>query len=179
MTMYNNPAFQLFVMATAEPYKLQWPTGKEKMLIVSVGTGNAASPKAAAGTSWFAAIHSSIVSTMPPVLASLPGTLMYGASVEQDVLCRVLGDCRFGAEIDREVGTYIGAAGPAVPKLFTYMRYNPELSRRGLDELGLKNIDPGKVQKLDSIEFMDDLSRVGTAYAEASVKPEHLKGFES
>ncbi len=39
VTMYNNPAFQLFLMATVEPYKLGWPTGEDKMLLVSIGTG--------------------------------------------------------------------------------------------------------------------------------------------
>src|SRR6516225_1491615 len=39
VTMYNNPAFQLFLMATVEPYNLNWPTGIDKMLVVSVGTG--------------------------------------------------------------------------------------------------------------------------------------------
>lgn len=39
ITPYNNPAFQLFVMATAEPYYLKWTTGEDQMLLVSVGTG--------------------------------------------------------------------------------------------------------------------------------------------
>ena len=44
--MYNNPAFQLFLMATSEPYRLCWPTGADKMLIVSVGTGASANANA-------------------------------------------------------------------------------------------------------------------------------------
>ena len=40
--MYNNPAFQLFLMATLGAYRLGWPTGEDKMLLVSVGTGTAA-----------------------------------------------------------------------------------------------------------------------------------------
>ena len=32
VTMYNNPAFQMFLMATLEPYRLQWKTGVDKML---------------------------------------------------------------------------------------------------------------------------------------------------
>ena len=39
VTMYNNPAFQLFLMATLEPYNLGWATGEEQMLLVSIGTG--------------------------------------------------------------------------------------------------------------------------------------------
>jgi hypothetical protein len=36
--MFNNPAFQLSLMATTEPYFLCWPTGEKEMLLVSVGT---------------------------------------------------------------------------------------------------------------------------------------------
>ena len=44
VTMYNNPAFQMFLMATLDRYWAQspearWPPGADRMLIVSVGTG--------------------------------------------------------------------------------------------------------------------------------------------
>ena len=44
ITTYNNPAFQAFLMATVEPYKVNWPAGESKLLVVSVGTGT--SPQA-------------------------------------------------------------------------------------------------------------------------------------
>jgi patatin-like phospholipase/acyl hydrolase len=44
ITMYNNPAFQTFLMATLEPYRLNWDTGEDRLLIVSIGTGT--SPQA-------------------------------------------------------------------------------------------------------------------------------------
>src|SRR5579883_3498917 len=39
VTSFNNPAFQLFLMATVHAYNLRWPAGEKKMLLVSVGTG--------------------------------------------------------------------------------------------------------------------------------------------
>src|SRR4051812_21968738 len=39
ITPYNNPALLLFLMATLPAYKLEWETGVEKMLLVSIGTG--------------------------------------------------------------------------------------------------------------------------------------------
>ena len=46
ITMYNNPAFQLFLMATLDRYwhfapegRQGWRTGVDRMLLVSVGTG--------------------------------------------------------------------------------------------------------------------------------------------
>ncbi len=38
ITTYNNPAFQAFIMATVEPYNVNWATGENQMLIVSIGT---------------------------------------------------------------------------------------------------------------------------------------------
>ena len=39
VTTLNNPALQLFLMATLPAYHLGWPTGRDELLLVSVGTG--------------------------------------------------------------------------------------------------------------------------------------------
>src|SRR4030095_3620007 len=38
ITPYNNPAFQAFLMATVQPYEMNWPTGERELLVVSIGT---------------------------------------------------------------------------------------------------------------------------------------------
>ena len=60
---------------------------------------------------------------------------MFAALNEQDFLCRVFGKCLAGDPLDREVGDMIGKRGPVWPKLFTYLRYNAELTRAGLEGL--------------------------------------------
>jgi hypothetical protein len=40
----------------------------------------------------------------------------------------VLGECRHGPWLDRELERMIGIHGPVEPKLFTYLRYNAELT---------------------------------------------------
>ncbi len=37
---HNNPALLMFLMATVDGYKLNWQTGADKLLIISVGTGH-------------------------------------------------------------------------------------------------------------------------------------------
>ena len=66
--------------------------------------------------------------------------------------------------------------GPANPKLFTYMRYNADLTREGLDALGLPNIEPRSVQQMDSVEHIPQLQEVGRAVAK-EVNIEHFAGF--
>jgi len=168
ITTYNNPAFQAFLMATVEPYKLHWPTGEDKMLVVSIGTGTSPDANLNLNPSEMNLIYNA---------ASLPSALMFAALNEQDFLCRVFGKCLKGDALDREVGNMIGKDGPAKPKLFTYMRYNAELSREGLDSLGLKEIKPENVQKLDSIEHIADLRRIGKAVAEKALSAGDFRGF--
>jgi patatin-like phospholipase/acyl hydrolase len=168
VTMYNNPAFQLFLMATVEPYNLNWPTGVDKLLLVSVGTGT--SPKANAN------LQPDDMNLLYNA-SSIPSALMFAALNEQDFLCRVFGDCLAGCALDREVSDMKGKRGPAMPKLFTYMRYNAELTAEGLAQLGLAGIKPENVQALDSIDHITELQRVGQAVGEREVRQDHFDRF--
>jgi len=38
VTTYNNPAWLAFLNATLQPYGVNWATGEEQMLVVSIGT---------------------------------------------------------------------------------------------------------------------------------------------
>lgn len=173
VTCYNNPSFQTFLMATTEPYGLNWQTGEKEMLLVSVGTGTnpIAKPDLDAG-------DMNILYNA----SNLPVALMNAASTEQDFLCRVFGNCLWGEQIDREIGDMCSSVnsmckGPTDEKLFTYMRYNAELTRSGLDHLGLKDIVPEEVRKLDSVAGIPDLQKIGRAVAQQHVKAEHFSLF--
>lgn len=170
VTPHNNPAFQLFIMATAEPYNLNWPCGEDKMLLVSVGTG--ASPDTEVSF-----LTRLLGKTYAYQATHVPNHLMYAALNEQDMLCRVFGKCLAGAKLDNEVENMIGKRGPAAPKLFTYMRYNAELTGTGLADLGVSGIDPADVRKLDSVEHIEALQEIGMAVAKRSVNIEHYAGF--
>jgi hypothetical protein len=167
VTMYNNPAFLLFLMATVEPYNLRWAARKDEMLIISVGTGT--SPKA---NQDLAPEDMNLIYNA----GSIPSALMFAALNEQDLLCRVFGECLHGDMLDREVGDMIGKQGPVDPKLFTYVRYNAELTSEWLERHGLGHIDPREVQRLDSISHMDELQEVGRKVA-LQVRPEHFDAF--
>lgn len=168
ITTCNNPAFQAFLMATVEPYNLNWATGEQQLLIVSVGTGTSPQANADLAPDEMNLLYNA---------GSIPSALMYAALNEQDFLCRTFGRCLVGAPLDREVGDMIGKRGPVEPKLFTYLRYNAELTREGLDSLGLNRIEPEKVQKLDSVEHIGELQEVGRALVANKMKPEHFAAF--
>ena len=172
VTMYNNPAFQMFLMATVDRYWVRtpadsrgWKTGVDDMLIVSIGTGTSAGENYSLRPDEMNLIFNA---------TTIPSALMYAALNEQDFLCRIFGDCIAGPPLDREVDDMIGSRGPLEKKLFRYIRYNAELTREGLAALGCGSIEPTRVQKLDSIDALDDLQKIGTAVAEETVKPAHF-----
>jgi uncharacterized protein len=175
ITMYNNPAFQMFLMATLDRYwarapEKRWPAGTHNMLIVSIGTGT--SPNAQHG----------LDPDQMNVLfnaTTIPSALMLAALTEQDLLCRVFGDCLAGDPLDREIDTMIPSSGPLPreQKLFTYLRYNAELTREGLDALGCEKIAPEAVQKLDAVDSIPDLQKVGQAVAAKKVDAVHFQRF--
>ena len=178
VTMYNDPAFQLFLMATIDRYwplapagKRGWATGRDRMLLVSVGTGTSSGARAGLDPDEMNLLFN---------VSSIPGALMYAALNEQDLLCRVFGDCLAGDTIDRELGDLIGSAGPlaAKDKLFTYVRYNAELSEAGLAKLGCQDLLPADVQRLDAVEAIPQLRKVGREAARA-VSPAHFASFAS
>ena len=131
ITPYNNPAFLLYRMATQPSYNLNWKTGEKNLMIVSVGTGSAPS----------AGAYENLLDT----LKELPSNLMYTMQVDQDINCRTVGRCIFGAPIDRELKDMIPMDSEGnILKIdtdanghFLYMRYNADLSPEGLEKMGL------------------------------------------
>ena len=171
VTTYNNPAFLAFQMATARPYGLNWKTGTDQLLVVSVGTGAAprARPNLSPADLW-----------LLEYAKSMPSALMNAASAGWDMACRTIGECRFGGPIDREFGHGITAPGePAQwtgPKQFAYLRYDPDVTTEGLAALGLGDVKAENVQVMDSVAFVDDIQRVGKAFSD-KVTAEHFKNF--
>jgi uncharacterized protein len=174
LTPYNNPAFLLSRMATQTPYRLNWKTGERNLLLVSVGTG--AAPRLDAD------VYSQ--ENILENVANIPSALMYGAQVDQDINCRMVGRCVYGDIIDRELGDLVprdenGAPIPLSQDLgraFLYTRYNADLSSNWLNKMGLGDIDPGQVGKLDSVDHIDNLRRIGRRVGE-EVELEHFGPF--
>jgi hypothetical protein len=52
----------------------------------------------------------------------------------------VFGKCLVGDALYSEVANLSGKKGPAEPKLFTYLRYNYELTEKGLNLLDFKDM---------------------------------------
>lgn len=172
VTPYNNPAFLMYRMATLQAYNLNWKTGEQNLLIVSVGTGSASNPGG----------YSNIFNT----LKLLPNNLMYTMQVDQDINCRTIGRCIYGAPIDRELGDMIPLdnEGKILPltsdagRHFSYVRYNADLSPEGLKDAGLGGISSKEVRKMDSVKYISQLRRVGQTAGKSQVNVgQHFHSF--
>lgn len=176
-TVYNNPSFLLFRMATEPAYRLGWERGERELLVVSVGTGGAP----VLGTT----VEDPETNLVAAALNTL-SAVMSQASVDQDVNCRVIGRCSYGGIVDREIHDVIaddpGHEDRRLPldadtgKAFLYVRYNAELTGNGLKELGLTQIDPKKVLRMDAVDRIEELQQIGRAVA-AQVDLAHLGSF--
>ena len=179
VTPYNNPAFLLYRMATLPQYRLSWPVGEDQLMLLSVGTGSAARLDRDLDERgrW-----------LPSNLPRLPGVLMGGAAVDQDINCRAIGRCVFGRVIDRELGDMMlrrpdPLGGTPIPldegcgRHFLYARFDPEVTAEGLADLGLDHIEPEHVESMDDIEHIAEMEEVAAAYASKHVDMTPFRRF--
>jgi hypothetical protein len=188
VTPYNNPAFALYRFATDPAYRLQWPKGERNLLLVSVGTGAAATE----GFSSNDPEHNMLTTGL-----GIPSALMYGSLVDQDINCRTVGRCTYGDVIDRELldmvpreGSDEGSAAERIgrPRVsldkdlgrsFLFARYNADLSDEGLARLGITGVSSAEVRKMDKADpnHIDLLLSVGSKAAGQVNVREHFGVF--
>lgn len=163
ITPYNNPALIAVLMATLPPYRIGWPAGVEKIHVLSVGTG---STRARLTKQAAREVNNKDVAgfIIPALLESV--------AVEQDLLCRVLGECLHGTPVDAEAGNLAGAGLlSAAEKKFSYTRYNRQF---GADEIAAIERRTRRKFSLDNTDLIETLMELGAEYAESSVNPAHL-----
>ncbi len=167
VTTLNNPALQLVLMATLPAYRLGWPTGRDELLLVSVGTGTTERAHAD--------LRADDLNLLGYATA-VPQALIHSAGVQNDYLCRVLGECRHGPGLDRELGDLVGGAGLLAEPLFSYLRYDAETHLASLEDLGVGHLRPESLDRIDGVDFLDEMCEFGRALA-ARVDPAHFDGF--
>jgi len=161
ITPYNNPALITALTAVLPCYRLGWETGPDKIRLVSVGTVRfslAARDKN---------VRRMWVGYNAP---RIPAALIQGIALEQDYLCRCLGQCIHGEELDSEIGNLEGVALPG-RSWFSYVRYNRSYMGQAAEELLQQN---PQLAQLDAIHAVPLLREIGRTYAQEHVRIEHL-----
>jgi hypothetical protein len=161
ITPYNNPSVVSVFNTTLPCYGLNWEAGTDKLLLVSVGAGSTRSVLCKEQSHW---------TFFRQQVEMVPGGLMETIALQQDMICRVLGNCIFGAPIDSEVGALTGEHN--THKRFTYVRYDHLFTRQEIEAIEETTGEKCTLNNIKSIPYLRDL---GSAYAAANVKIEHLR----
>lgn len=167
MTPFNNPTMAAILMATLPAYGLSWPAGREKLHVVSIGTcgGKARLPDK----------KKAHQINMLDALRYLAPALLGAISAEQDLMCRVLGDCVHGAPLDAELQSLDAPTLlSAEEQKFTYVRYDQRM-----EELRAQVPDLPKGE-LDDLRMIPHLQKAGREYAARHVAWQHLfpRGYD-
>ncbi len=162
----KNPALMLFLIATLQGYPFHWNTGKDELLLLSVGTGF-----------WSDKIEPAEVLNrrLWNWAIEIPGLFIEDVAWLNQLLLQAFSDTKTPWEIDAEVGDLSGDLLTREP-LLTYLRYDVELDKPGLDELNLAelaaNLD--SLRDMTRAENVDDLAEIGRRAARAQIQPDHL-----
>lgn len=161
ITPYNNPALIAVLTAVLPSYRLEWETGPDKIRLISIGTlrFSLAAPDKDAH-------HMSVLYNAPHI----PLALIQGIALEQDYLCRCLGQCLHGEELDTEIGNLERLDLPG-RSWFSYVRYNESYLGRAADELLRRH---PQLAKIDAVQALPLLREIGRTYAREHVRVEHL-----
>ena len=166
VSMANNPALQLFLVATLKGFPFHWPTGEERLMLASIGTGH-----------WKYERQVKEVTEANLIAAAIevPEMLMLDASWQNQLLLQYLSRSPTAAVIDREVGDLKGDVLGGVPALH-YLRYNTALDADNLRALGLAQL-AGRALQMREMSDPDNrqaLLEVGSAAAEREVLAPHF-----
>lgn len=174
VSMANNPALTLLMVATLKGFPFHWPIGEENISIVSVGTGYSIFRKKTDE------IEEAWLGTWA---ANVPDMLMQDASWQNQIILQWLSNSPTAFRIDGEIedlkGDYI-----AGKPLIKYLRYNFPITQNELNGLQLDktSTNPGRTFSDKDVASIIEMSnagnrqllyQIGTAAAD-KVKEEHF-----
>jgi len=165
---HNNPALLLLMLATINGYGFRWPTGSERLLLMSIGTGGGAAPP-----------HPADELVHKPALLLAVGSLqslMLDCHWLGQALLQWMGQSPTLWPIDAEVGD-LGADRLGPEKLFHYVRYDAPLDAAWLAaraELIVSETELVGLRAFDRPEAVGRLLEIARCAANRTVRPEHI-----
>ncbi len=173
VSMANNPALQLFLLATLKGYPFHWATGADRLLLTSIGTGTYTKVVDA---------HKIAENNMLDWAATVPDMLMTDASEQNQLILQYLSQSPTAEAIDSEIGDLRGDLLTPQPALH-YLRYQAYLEQPKTLPNGAQEDKPYlpfdektilKMREMDKAEMVDNLLQVGRIYAQKRVEAGHF-----
>ena len=164
---YNDPSLQMLMLAALDGHGLRWRTGRDQILLISVGTGSSRHT--------FTAEKLMDMKAAEQGLRSLQ-SLMDDCTRMNHAMLQWLTLCLTPWTIDRAVGD-MQMDSRSGPQLATYARYNVLLDQTWLSDTAHASYAPeqlAKIAAMDDPTNMKELSAIGALVARLQVKPEHF-----
>ena len=171
VSMANNPAFQLLMVATLKGFPFRWRLGADNLLLVSIGTGMTEMIK------------------LPDMIAEnslldwarqLPYMLLQDASWHNQAILQWLSHTPTPCVIDGEIGDMkddILSSDANSKGLLSYLRYNVNLTTKELSSLMKKPYtqqDVLRVSDMSNTSKRFELYEIGYAAGKANILEEHF-----
>lgn len=166
VSMANDPALQLFLIATLKGFPFRWPTGEDRLLLVSIGTGV-----------WLRqnTVEYVINSRLWDWAWQIPSMLMEDAAWQNQLILQYLSRTPTRWPIDKEVGDLSSDLLTPEPAL-SYLRYNAWLTPESLQQMGV-NAPPPKLKSLRDMSAarnLPELAKIGEKAAQRQVRDTHF-----
>jgi hypothetical protein len=164
---FNDPTLQLLMLAVLEGHGFRWQAGKDKLLLISLGTGT--------NRKTFTSEELGRMVAAEQGVRSLQSLMDDCARLNQCML-QWLTHCVTPWQIDRAVLTMERDSNSG-PQLATYARYNVLLEPGWMKtEVNVEQTPDqlAKIAEMDNPANMDELARIGEVAAKKQVKPEHF-----
>lgn len=175
VSMSNNPALQLLMVATLKGFRFNWKMGADNLLLVSVGTGMGKPERLPADVTDNHLLNWA---------SEIPDMLMQDASWHNQLILQWLSKSPTAQEIDGEIGRLdedLITGTDAVYKngLLSYLRYNFLIDTETLNSLKLNGKKYAKQDVKNLLEMSNAENRyvlydIGAAAAANDVHPEHF-----
>ncbi len=168
VSMANNPALTLLMVATLKGFPFRWEMGEDKLTIVSVGTGYSVFKKQTGE------IEEAWIKTWAQ---NVPDMLMQDASWQNQILLQWLSNSPTAHYIDMEIETLRDDYIAGKP-LIKYLRYNFPITANDLNGLGLGKTysekDAESLIEMSNSYNREELYRIGGAAAK-SILESHFR----
>lgn len=171
VSMANNPAFQLLMVATLKGFPFHWKTGADNLLLVSVGTGMGRLNRLPKNIS---------DNNLLNWAQQIPDMFMQDASWHNQAILQWLSKSPTAWEIDGEIGDLQDdlLGGDSNGKgVLSYLRYNMWIDEKNLGDIMKR---PYTKPEIDGLTEMSnaasrfELNKIGKAGADVQVKAEHF-----
>jgi uncharacterized protein len=152
VSMANNPALQLVLVATLKGFPFHWKTGADNLLLVSVGTGM---------SRWNRLPRQITSNHLLDWAKQLPDMFMQDASWHNQLILQWLSTSPTAFEIDGEIGDLrndLLAGATNHQPLFHYLRYNTWMDEKTLGDL------MGKPYSKDKVDDLVEMSNAGNRF---------------